>query len=119
MKLSFVVLSMQDLVFDHSDPDRKSGEGMLQLENQGPNANSSEAMAYLVAILKELRKDVLSRADSMYFNDDPAILTNMFISISPHSVPSSKCEERPKQIQAELPGATIPCGDDSLHLEIC
>lgn len=33
------------------------------------NTNRLVAMAYLVAILKELRKDVLSRADSMQPTD--------------------------------------------------
>lgn len=63
VKLSYVVLSMQDLVFDHSDPDKKSGEGISAVIKNRANANPFAAMAYLVAILRELRKDVLSRAD--------------------------------------------------------
>lgn len=64
VKLSYVVLSMQDLVFDHSDPDRKSGEGIITTLDNWLEADSAIAMAYLVAILKELGKAVLSRADS-------------------------------------------------------
>lgn len=64
VKLSYVVLSMQDLVFDHSDPERKSGEGIITTLGNWLEADSGIAMAYLVAILKELGKAVLSRADS-------------------------------------------------------
>lgn len=76
---------MQDLVFDHSDPDKKSGEGKCAGLTDEPNTNLFIAMAYLVAILKDLRKDVLSRADSMPPIDKYETLSNVYQYHSSHS----------------------------------
>lgn len=82
------------------------------------NTNRLVAMAYLVAILKELRKDVLSRADSMQPTGQRESTANSFPSITPHTVPASECEERPKPVQAKLPGATISRSNGSLYPEV-